>query len=209
MEREKQLKFCKLCENQKLDFERGFVCALTNDYPDFEDTCPNYIENPRLVNRDRSRTYEYKLSNEPNYFDDDDEVGTIYYELASKGTRFLNYIIDYAIIMIVLITLMVLYFVSVGPNGYDFENESDLKFYVFTYAIYFIYYFLFEYFTGRTIGKLLTKTKVVTIEGEKPDVGTTIGRTFCRFIPFEAFSFFGSESDGWHDKFSKTMVVKM
>ena len=33
-------------------------------------------------------------------------------------------------------------------------------------------------------------------------------RTFCRYIPFEAFTFLGNKSPiGWHDKLSKTIVV--
>ena len=41
--------------------------------------------------------------------------------------------------------------------------------------------------------------------GTKPRFGQVIGRTLCRFVPFEAFSFFGER--GWHDKIPKTRVV--
>jgi len=34
------------------------------------------------------------------------------------------------------------------------------------------------------------------------------GRTLCRYIPFEPFSFLGNKPIGWHDSLSKTLVVK-
>jgi hypothetical protein len=42
--------------------------------------------------------------------------------------------------------------------------------------------------------------------GERSRVKMALIRTICRFIPFEAFSFFGQK--GWHDSISGTNVVK-
>ena len=69
----------------------------------------------------------------------------------------------------------------------------------------------FEAVFQRSPGKFLTGTKVVNESGGKPTFGQILGRSLCRFIPFEAFSFlFGDSSRvvGWHDKFSGTLVVK-
>jgi uncharacterized RDD family membrane protein YckC len=44
-------------------------------------------------------------------------------------------------------------------------------------------------------------------DGSKPDFGTTLKRTLCRIIPFEQFSFLGSQSRGWHDSICGTYVV--
>lgn len=52
------------------------------------------------------------------------------------------------------------------------------------------YFFGFETLTkGRSIGKFITGTKVVTLEGEIPTANVFLKRSFCRIIPFEAFSF--------------------
>ena len=68
------------------------------------------------------------------------------------------------------------------------------------------YYAVFESIWGRTPGKFVFGTVVVDESGGKPGPGQIIKRTLCRFIPFEAFSFFGSR--GWHDSISRTRVVR-
>lgn len=40
----KQLEYCKKCENQKFDKNKGIVCVLTNEKPNFKDKCPDYKE---------------------------------------------------------------------------------------------------------------------------------------------------------------------
>jgi uncharacterized RDD family membrane protein YckC len=70
-----------------------------------------------------------------------------------------------------------------------------------------IFYFILESTSQRTIGKLITQTKVVLENGEKPSLETIIIRSLCRIIPFEPFSFFGNIPRGWHDTISKTYVV--
>lgn len=37
-----QLKYCKVCINRKLDFQRGMLCSLTNEHASFDFTCPNF-----------------------------------------------------------------------------------------------------------------------------------------------------------------------
>lgn len=44
---------------------------------------------------------------------------------------------------------------------------------------------------GRSIGKFITGTQVVTLDGETPTANVFLKRSFCRIIPLNAFSFFG------------------
>jgi uncharacterized RDD family membrane protein YckC len=67
------------------------------------------------------------------------------------------------------------------------------------------YYCFFEGIWARTPGKLVFGTMVVSEQGDKPVFGQVVGRTLCRFIPFEGLSFFGEA--GWHDSIPKTQVV--
>ena len=70
------------------------------------------------------------------------------------------------------------------------------------------YYLFFEGIWGRTLGKWITKTKVVNREGNKPKFTQILGRSFARWIPFEYFSFILNNNPvGWHDSLSKTLVV--
>ena len=85
-----------------------------------------------------------------------------------------------------------------------FENEFLIN--LITYISYSLYYFLIEnYSKGRSIGKFITGTKVVTLEGEIPKSSVFLKRSLYRLIPFEAFSFLGT--NGWHDSIPKTTVV--
>jgi uncharacterized RDD family membrane protein YckC len=69
------------------------------------------------------------------------------------------------------------------------------------------YYLLTEGLYGRTLGKLITGTRVVTESGGRPSFGQIYKRTWLRAIPVEAFSFLGARP-GWHDRWSKTRVIR-
>jgi len=135
------------------------------------------------------------LDHETNYVDPE-----LY--LASKGQRFANYILD-RIGLYALIFLLV--FLTEDESASD--ELSDLQTILFL-LILGGYWVLTEYFFGKTPGKFLTGTKVVTKNGQSPSFATILGRTLCRFIPFEPFSFFGLKTVGWHDSISNTRVVR-
>jgi len=70
------------------------------------------------------------------------------------------------------------------------------------------YYSLFEGLgNGKSIGKLLTGTRAVSISNEKLDFTSVLARSFSRIVPFEPLSFLGSSKDGWHDDWSKSKVI--
>ena len=62
--------------------------------------------------------------------------------------------------------------------------------------------------TGRTLGKLVTGTRVVNAAGGTPSFKQILGRSLARFIPFEAFSFLGDDGRGWHDSIPDTYVIR-
>lgn len=120
----------------------------------------------------------------------------------TQGKRFLNYIIDIIGFFAGAFLLgIVLYMI-----GLDFLIE-DMDDTILGWIIMFAYYLLFETLWGKSPAKFITKTKVITESGSKPDFRDVFVRTLCRFIPFEQFSFFSSNPVGWHDRFSKTLVV--
>ena len=123
-------------------------------------------------------------------------------EIASKGRRFGTLVVDYlgyfAASFVIGIVMAALHLHL--PRG------SELFNFAFGMVVLVTYYLVFEGFWGRTPGKFVFGTVVVDMKGGKPAFATLLGRTLCRFIPFEPFSFFGAA--GWHDKFSKTRVVR-
>ena len=124
-------------------------------------------------------------------------------EPAAKNIRFANYIIDviayyiFSYIVGMLIALV----------GLTYLLVDKLSLYAISFVVYFIYYFLFELTTGRTLGKLITGTHVVSITGDNPTKKQVLLRNLSRLVPFEPFSFLG-DGTGWHDTWSDTMVVK-
>lgn len=196
MTRDQHLQFCKKCDNKKLDLERGLVCSLTNEFADFSVSCDNFSEITSITNKP-----EYTYSNSNKVYD------------VTAGKRFANYFIDRIVLLglggLFGALLGALWMVIAPEQYYDLEMALENKIiqYLFGFVIGFIYYSFIESVSGRSIGKFFTKTKVVTEDGERPDVSTILLRSICRFIPFEAFSFLGGEPRGWHDTISKTRVV--
>ncbi len=125
---------------------------------------------------------------------------------ASAGKRIVNYLID---------TLIAGVGVGYGLGmaagwiwGYDAVEFFDrIPDFAYGALMSILYYLPLEIGFGRTLGKMVTGTKVVNEEGRKPSAGQVLGRTLCRFIPFEAFSFLGAQTRGWHDSIPKTWVV--
>tara|TARA_B100000963_G_C22497876_1_gene612335 strand:- start:10 stop:426 length:417 start_codon:yes stop_codon:yes gene_type:complete len=120
--------------------------------------------------------------------------------LAKKGVRFANYLIDLTITTAISTGLLIPIMESGGMEGI-LTNLMG-------YLVSFTYYFIMEGVTGKTVGKYVTKTRVVTEEGEKPSMLNIAGRSFSRWIPFDAFSYLGSKSIGWHDSIPKCRVIK-
>ncbi|SFN48451.1 Uncharacterized membrane protein YckC, RDD family [Paenimyroides ummariense] len=131
---------------------------------------------------------------------------------ADKGLRFANFLIDTILFYCsFLILAFVIGFIAIVLDFdtsflVELENIHPLLDRLITAIIMVFYFFGFETLTkGRSIGKFITGTKVVTLEGETPTANVFLKRSFCRIIPFEAFSFFGE--NGWHDSIPKTAVV--
>lgn len=125
-------------------------------------------------------------------------------EDASKGERFANFAID------IIGFNLAGYLFGFGTGIFGMVDViEDTSLYILAILILLAYYFLLEAVSGRTLGKLITGTKVVTEDGQKPSFVNIAVRTLCRCIPFEPFSFFGSGTGGWHDSLSKTRVIKV
>lgn len=125
---------------------------------------------------------------------------------ANKGLRFLNYLIDSFFVLICLSIILIIVELLFSIFSIYISSEN-LLFNIFIYVALVIIYFLIEFLTkGRSLGKFITGTKVVMIDGTEPTTKDYFTRNLCRLIPFDAFTFLGE--NGWHDKISKTTVVR-
>lgn len=122
---------------------------------------------------------------------------------AGNGRRLGTLLIDYALFIVFSFCVGLFIGIVFGQAGAEaLQQVPDL---LFGCAVLSAYYIFFEGIWGRTPGKFLLGTVVVNEAGGKPSLKQVIGRTLCRFIPFEAFSFLGER--GWHDSIPKTYVV--
>ncbi|MFY1046948.1 RDD family protein [Chryseobacterium sp. GP-SGM7] len=129
---------------------------------------------------------------------------------ASLGTRFVNNLVDLivlAIIHIILAIVSQLIYILTYNNFFFFFNNGGFIWDIFIGAVVaFIYFYLWEYYSdGKTPGKYITGTKVISIDGKRPTQRQYVSRSLYRIIPFEAFTFFGT--DGWHDSMTDTRVI--
>jgi uncharacterized RDD family membrane protein YckC len=124
-----------------------------------------------------------------------------------KGLRFANRLLDF-LFLVVLIAEQWNWFsnTSIILRVAD-ASLRTAELYLFGFFIIILYYTLSESLFKVTFGKLITGTRVVNEEGTTPSFGQALGRTLCRFIPFEPWSFLFNDR-GWHDSISGTYVIK-
>ena len=128
----------------------------------------------------------------------------------------MGYIVD-QIVLFILSSMagFVVGIVLAAAAGGELTVETQARAQIFGFFVGMLvtlaYYVIMEATTGKTIGKMVTKTRVVNASGGKASFGQVFGRTLCRFIPFEFISFFFGDSKrptGWHDSIPGTQVVE-
>ncbi|MCK0161696.1 RDD family protein [Allomuricauda sp. F6463D] len=116
-----------------------------------------------------------------------------------KRIRICNFLLDSIVFFIAVVLLSMILKNHV-------ERES-LKY--FMIPLYYAYYFVFEYTSGQTIGKMITKTKVVNVnEPNRVGVLNIFWRTISRLIPIDILSYLFSNR-GIHDILSQTELKKI
>ncbi|WP_025141793.1 RDD family protein [Pedobacter jeongneungensis] len=124
---------------------------------------------------------------------------------ASSGKRLANYIIDLIVFYIILFGI----YICIGillPGILDGINDLlDRLIAMVCYG--FIMCLIEAVSRGKSIGKLITGTKAVNLDGSDIDFGKAFTRNMIRVIPFNAISALSNPCDPWHDRWSDTMVV--
>lgn len=118
----------------------------------------------------------------------------------SIGIRFLNFLIDSFVWLVIVFAL------TFPLNAHN--SSHRIIGYFIIIVSYFLYYTIFEIKYQRTLGKVITKTKVVAYSEDTPSNIDIIVRSISRFIPLDHFSFLFTRN-GIHDMFSKTKVIKV
>ena len=140
----------------------------------------------------------------------------IEYTEATTKQRFINYIVDLMVMRfgISWVTSYVLFYLlnNIAPDlAYDLFTKGPLLLTAYLIAIvnHLFYYTICEKaFRGYTLGKLLTRTRVIREDGGELTLTDALLRSLCRLVPFEALSiWFGNGP--WHDTWTKTKVIQV
>lgn len=129
---------------------------------------------------------------------------------ANTGKRLANYFVDLVSFYAVFFLLAVVYFATSGSASNDtgFNAGTEFLLRLFAFLPYGLFMGLLEgVFKGRSLGKLITGTKVVNEDGTDISFSTAMARGFSRIVPFEPFSALGNPSYPWHDRWNKTYVI--
>ena len=109
------------------------------------------------------------------------------YVPAGTAQRLANYIIDILLFYIVFYIAIIFAGLSAAATIADdegnFSNSAVLgtmmTVYLVAFLAFFAYYTLLEDSKGKTIGKMITRTKVVLTDGQPMTYGTAFLRTLC------------------------------
>ena len=135
---------------------------------------------------------------------------------ASVGDRLIAAIIDYAILSVYSVVASMAFTSMIDPYLYNVSDVMLIMIVLLTYFPVIFYYPLCEIFgKGQSLGKLVMKTRVVTIDGNAPTVGSILLRwllypidTFFTGFLGVVFITFGKHRQRLGDLAAGTMVIK-
>jgi hypothetical protein len=123
---------------------------------------------------------------------------------ASQTKRFANYIIDKLLINSILsggITFAII-------DNFKITVWDKLSVQLITLLAYAVLMGIIEgVFKGKSLGKLITRTRAINTDGTDINFQKAILRNIIRAVPFNALSAVSSPCIPWHDQWSNTMVV--
>jgi uncharacterized RDD family membrane protein YckC len=177
------------CLHQNIDNVKGLLCRITHDAPNFIAECTTYHEDKFL-----KRKYELH------------EVARCqHYHQASKGQRIINGLVDWGFAFLFFVLTINLFNIGISESNQS-PQHIILKFTLAFLSVIF-YYSIMEAIIGRTFGKMITGTRVVSENGERPSFLCLLKRSALRILPFDCVSFLYWKYDGWHDRWTNTRVV--
>ena len=146
------------------------------------------------------------VTDRPEYFDES--------TVARTWQRFVTALVDTTCIYIISVFVFFVVGIVIVVAGGDeatvnaVADDSLISNLGLGVLLNFLYYLPQEAIWGRTIGKLVTRTKVVSEDGSRLTAARALGRTAARLIPFEALSFLGGgQPVGIHDRMAHSRVV--
>lgn len=128
---------------------------------------------------------------------------------AKAELRFVNYVIDLLSYYAIVIVFVLLVAASAyGSKVFEaIERMSDVSDFVLLHVFYGLYIMIVEgVFKGKTLGKLITGTRVIHERTSSFSWRDAIRRGIMRMIPLEYFT--ACVGSPFHDQWTATRVIK-
>lgn len=128
---------------------------------------------------------------------------------AKPVLRFINYVVDLlSFYALLVVTILLIALTAYGPQIFAaIDRMSDLLDFVLLHVLYGLYLLIVEgVCKGKTLGKLLTGTRVVSERTQAFGWRDALGRGAMRMIPLEYFT--ACTGAPFHDQWTATRVVK-
>ena len=151
---------------------------------------------------------------EATYTENDPSAPDITAFRASHWKRLTNYIVD-GLVFYELVFLAGILLAYLRPETFDVlvpekDTRSDLLERLVSVILYVIYMGIVEtVFRGRSLGKLITGTQAVNLEGDPISASDAWARALARAVPFSVFSALGTPCNPWHDRWTNTLVIDL
>jgi uncharacterized RDD family membrane protein YckC len=130
------------------------------------------------------------------------------YQQASKGKRFGTYLIDLACFYAFQLVLNYV-LLNMNTSLPLLTGNASVDSILYSWSIYVLLYFTIEtIFKGKTLGKMITGTRAVDVDGSAITSKQAFIRSISRLVPFEGFT--GLKGDAptmWHDSWANTVVI--
>jgi len=133
-----------------------------------------------------------------------DEQKKIDLNFVSSLTRLLNFLVDSLIIFLLAIILSII--PGIFKTNYTIPQVEFITC-CLIFVSFMLYYVILEFKYQKTVGKYITKTKVVMGNGNIPTFRDILIRTIFRLIPLDRLSYVFT-TNGFHDFLSNTTVKK-
>lgn len=118
-----------------------------------------------------------------------------------EGTRIMNFFLD------TLFICFLSYFIYRWYNFYAYYGYfKPVRYGYFFFATTWVYTFLFELLFCRTIAKMISKTKVVSTNGKRPNIFQFLIRATLR-TSLVTMVGLALNDQPLHDTFSKTVLI--
>ncbi|MGM9476664.1 RDD family protein [Pedobacter sp. GSP4] len=125
---------------------------------------------------------------------------------ANTSKRFANYLIDLVVFYIIMFCIGILIGIFNPSLVEGLDGIGGRLISLLFYGI--IMFFTEAMSNGKSIGKLITGTKAVNLDGSDITFQKAFTRNLVRAIPFNVFSALGNPCAPWHDTWSDTLVIE-